>query len=178
MSGLWLPPGALAGEFDGPVRDSRMNHFIGGLDEAGQPLPITFRSMRELADGWVITTTTPEGPANLLKATQDMFALGYYSYELVACSNAWSLFAVEAALKLRFDGPPKAPFSAHIRLAKDAGLIDDRLADHLDTGRQLRNDFVHQGKQATWTLGMAAQVIGASFELVARLYPEQAAPAG
>jgi hypothetical protein len=38
-----------------------------------------------------------------------MFALGFYSYELVASSNVWSIFAVEAALKRRLGAEEKTP---------------------------------------------------------------------
>lgn len=55
--------------------------------------------------------------------------------------------------------------------AREQGLLNDDLADILDTGRELRNRFVHEGEQPTWTLGMAAGVIGASFKIVAELYP-------
>jgi hypothetical protein len=170
---LWTPPGADLGEQDGPEADSRMKHFIGGFDDAGQPLPMTYRRMRDLADGWTVTAATPAGPASLLKTARDMFALGYYSYELVASANAWSLFGVEAALKIRFNATEKTNFQKLIRLAREVGLLDDALAEHLDTGRKLRNNFVHAGQQGVWTLGMAGKVIGASFELVAHLYPDE-----
>jgi hypothetical protein len=81
-------PGADLGEFAGPEPDPRMAGFLGGLDANGQPLPMTYRRRRAAADDWIITKATPEGPARLLKAARDMFALGYYFYELVACSNA------------------------------------------------------------------------------------------
>jgi hypothetical protein len=42
-----------------------------------------------------------------------MFALSLHACELVAASHAWSLFAVEAALKLRFDMPEKNGSEAH-----------------------------------------------------------------
>lgn len=175
---LWTPPGADPGEFLPPDPDPRMQHFIGGLDAQGQPLPITYRRTRSVADDWVITAATPEGPATLLKASRDMFALGYYSYELVACSNAWSLFGVEAALKLRLEAPQKTPFGRLIKDAKETGLVGEHMADILDTGRELRNRFVHEGRQPTWTLGMAGSVIGTSFRLVAELYPDESAGTG
>lgn len=168
---IWTPPGADLGEFAGPEPDPRMTSFMGGLDANGQPLPMTYRRLRAAADDWIITKATPEGPARLLKAARDMFALGFYSYELVACSNAWSIFAVEAALKLRLGADQKAPFSGLIKRARQQGLVSDHLADILDTGRDLRNRFVHEGKQPAWTFGMAAMVIGASFKIVAELYP-------
>ena len=65
-----------------------MTNFLGGLDANGQPLPMTYRRLRAAADDWIITDATPEGPARLLRAARDMFALGFYAYELVACSNA------------------------------------------------------------------------------------------
>jgi hypothetical protein len=148
-----------------------MTSFLGGLDANGQPLGMTYRRLRAAADDWIITTATPDGPARLLKAARDMFALGYYSYELVACSNAWSIFAVEAALKLRLGTDQKAPFSRLIERAREQRLVSDHLADILDTGRDLPNRFVHEGEQPVWTFGMAAMVIGASFKIVAELYP-------
>lgn len=132
---------------------------------------MTYRRLRAAADDWLITEATPDGPARLLKAARDMFALGFYSYELVAGSNAWSIFAVEAALKLRLGADEKTPFRKLIEQAQERDLVDDHLADILDTGRDLRNRFVHEGKQPNWTFGMAAEVIGASFKIVAELYP-------
>ncbi|MBK7623004.1 MAG: hypothetical protein IPJ14_10165 [Kineosporiaceae bacterium] len=93
----------------------------------------------------------------------------------MACSNAWSLFGVEAALKLRLSAPEKTPFAKLIREAKESALVSEHLADLLDTGREIRNRFVHQGMQTTWTLGMAGQIIGTSFQIVAELYPDETA---
>ena len=177
MSGLWTPPGADLGEFDGPGPDPRMKHFIGGLDSDGQPLPMTYRRGREVADGWVITSTTPEGPASLLKTAKDMFALGFYAYELIASANAWAFSGVEAALKHRLARGKEVQMARLLKEAEQAGLIDEALADKLDAGRRLRNNFVHEGRQGTWTLGMAAGVIGTSFEVVAHLFPEPEAAA-
>ena len=168
---LWTPPGADFGDSAGPESDPRMASFLGGLDARGQPLPMTYRRLRAAADDWIITEATPEGPARLLEAARDMFALGFYSYELVACSNAWSIFAVEAALKLRLGAEEKTPFRTLIMRARSQGLINDYLADLLHTGRGLRNRFVHEGEQPVWSFGMAAEVIGASFKIVADLYP-------
>jgi hypothetical protein len=100
-----------------------------------------------------------------------MFALGFYSYELVACSHAWSIFAVEAALKLRLGAEETTQFSRLIKRAREQDLVSDHLADILNTGQELRNRFVHGGEQPTWSFGMAAQVIGASFKIVTDLYP-------
>jgi hypothetical protein len=149
-----------------------MENFAGGFDANGQVLPLTYMRMRAAAEDWIITRSTPEGPATLLKASRDMFCLGYYSYELVACSNSWSIFGVEAALKVRFNASKGTSFSKLVKTAHDQGLVSDYLADILETGRDLRNRFVHEGKQQLWTLGMAGVVIGASFRIVADLFPD------
>jgi len=148
-----------------------MRNFVGGFDADGQPVAMTYVRMRKAADEWVITDSTPDGPACLLKAAKDMFALGFYSYELVACSCAWSITAVEAALKLRVNAPQKSSFDRLIKLAVEQNLVSAHLADILDTGRQIRNKFIHEGKQPVWTLGMAGNAIGSSFQIVGQLYP-------
>jgi hypothetical protein len=169
---LWTPPGADLGENDHPQADRRMVNFLGGLDPDGQPLPMTFRRLREHADKWPITDATPAGPRQLLKTTQDMFAQAFYSYELATCACAWSIFAVEAALKARLQAAQNASLKKLIDRAKSLGLVDEYLADILDTGREIRNNFVHEGVQPVWTFGMADMVIGASFRIVAELFPE------
>ncbi|GGU46777.1 hypothetical protein GCM10010178_43990 [Lentzea flava] len=60
---LWTPPGADLSEFAAPEPDPRMVRFGGGFDQDGQPRPLTYRRLKECADSWVITSATPEGPA-------------------------------------------------------------------------------------------------------------------
>ncbi|MBO3738337.1 hypothetical protein [Actinoplanes flavus] len=147
-----------------------MKNFIGGFNDRGEPVEITFARMQAAAADWIITPSTPQGPAQLLKAARDMFCLGLYSYELIACSASWSITAVEAALKLRLDAGSK-PFQKLVTLAIEQELIDAYLGEVLDAGRQIRNNFVHEGRQPVWTLGMAGSAIGTSFKVVAQLYP-------
>lgn len=167
------PPGADLGEMTGPEPDSRMIHFLGSIDGYGQPLPMTYRRLRARADTYTITRATPDGPRNLLKTARDMFALGFYSYEMVAAAAAWSIFAVEAALKCRLEAGSNIAMQRLIDIAKKRGLVSEHLTDILDTGRRIRKEFVHQGVQPTWTFGMADMVIGASFKIVAELYPDE-----
>ncbi len=165
--GLWTPPGTDLGELAPPEPDPRMVTFSGGFDEYGEPRPMTYRRLREHADSWVITTTTPEGPATLLKTARDMFALSFYCYEQLVVAAAQSLFGVEVALKLRLGR--KGGFQHLIQVALNGGLISSEVADIVDTGRAIRNDFVHEGKQPVWTFGLADNVIGASYRLVSDL---------
>jgi hypothetical protein len=171
---LWTPPGVDLGENAPPDADSRMMHFGGGVGSQGEVLPITYRRLHKYAhDNFVITATTPDGPARLLKAARDMFCLAFYSYELVACSASWSIFGVEAALKLRLGVERAVPLVQLVAKAREQGIVSDYAADILDAGRQIRNNFVHQGIQPAWTFGMASRAIGASFKMVAELYPSE-----
>jgi hypothetical protein len=147
-----------------------MVEFCGGLDDRGHPRPMTYRRLRQHADAWVITSKTPEGPTTLLKTAQDMFALSFYCYEQLVVAASHSLFAVEAALRLRMRS--NATFKNLIDAAIDEGLISSEVAELVDTGRNIRNRFVHEGKHPVWTFGLADGVIGASYRLVSELYPE------
>jgi hypothetical protein len=63
---IWTPPGANLGDLSGPTADPRMVNFIGGVDDQGHPRPMTYQRLRQRADQWAITETTPDGPARLL----------------------------------------------------------------------------------------------------------------
>jgi hypothetical protein len=167
---LWIPPGADVGESAPPAPDPMMVKFIGGFDGQGRARPMTFRRLKEVADSLVITSTTPEGPATLLATGRDMFALAFYQYKLLFASASFSIFAVEAALKLRLG--LRANFHSLVRKATEDGLITAEVADVVEAGRRIRNNFVHEGKLTQWTFGMAFNGVGASYRLVGELYPE------
>src|SRR5687767_14348947 len=100
---LWTPLGADLGEFAVPDPDPRMANFGGGFDCKGRPRPLSYRRLKERADSWAITSTTPEGPATLLHTARGMFPLGFYLYEQVSVASAQLIFAVEVALKQRLE---------------------------------------------------------------------------
>ena len=80
---------------------------------------------------------------------------------------------MEAALKLRLER--RADFKTLITLAEERGLVRPGAGDFMDTGRQIRNRFVHEGKQSPWTFGLADGVMRTSHILVAELYPDEPA---
>jgi hypothetical protein len=153
-----------------PEPDARMTNMIAGFDDQGQIRPMTYRVMLELTQTWPVTTATPDGPAALLKAARDMFALGFYSYELMASASVWSLFAMEAALRLRLEST--APLAKLIELAAERNLIPKGSDGALDAGRQVRNRVVHGGLQPVWSVGMAGPVMRTSHAVVAELFPD------
>lgn len=149
-----------------------MVNFIGGFGHDGQARPISYRRLKEAADALTITSTTPEGPANLLGTGRAMFALSIYDYRMLLASVANSIFAVEGALKLRLK--MKGTFDSLIKKAVADGLVTPEVADIVDTGRKIRNGFIHEGKIPRWTFGMAYNGLSASYRLVSELYPEPA----
>jgi len=167
---LWTPPGADLGEFDPPQPDPIMVNFSGGFDQDGHPRPMTYRRLKEVADTLTITSTTPEGPASLLGVARNMFALSFYCYQMLAASAANSIVAVESALKVRLAS--NARFNVLIDKAVEEGLVAPDTADVVHAGRQIRNNYFHEGKLPQWTFAMAHNGIGASYRLVRELYPE------
>lgn len=167
---LWIPAGADLGEFAPPDPDPLMVNFIGGFDQQGRERPMTYRRLRDVADSLTITSTTPDGPATLLETAREMFALSFYQYNMLLASATFSIFAVEAALKVRLGA--QGGFQALIRTATAGGLITSDVADVVDTGRHIRNNFVHEGAKPLWSFAMAYNGIGASYRLVRELYPE------
>jgi hypothetical protein len=149
-----------------------MQNFIGGFGQDGQPKPMTFLALQRHTDTWPVTKATPEGPAMLLRLSREMFAHAFFVYEFAAASCAWSLFGVEAALKLRLQ--KNASLKELIELAEERGLIRPGSGEIVDAGRKIRNRFVHEGKQPAWTFGMADRALRSSHIIVAELFPDAA----
>lgn len=163
------------GELDGPMQDPITANFYVSLDSQDQPLPMAYRNLVKRTEQWPVTQATPEGPARLPKTARDMYALGFYAYDLAASSCTWALFAVEAALTQRLN-KPKATRAEAIKLAEQQGLISGGAGDVLEAGRKLRNAFVHDGKQPTWTFATSVDIIRVSHQVVADLYPDTVVP--
>jgi hypothetical protein len=155
-----------------PHPDDRWGLFIGGVDASGQPLPMTYDVLASVTTQWPTTTATPVGIAGLLTTARAAFALAWFQYELLVVAGAWSLLAVEAALRERVDANDHRPFKALLAQAGRDGLFSAAQLDRLDAGRQLRNQLLHPREQQAWTLGMAAPIVEASHEVIALLYPD------
>lgn len=147
-----------------------MANFV-GLNDGGHK---GFHALERIAASWPITAATPEGPAALLKTSRETFAYGYYAYALLAVSGTWSIFAIEAALRARFNADEKTSLSRLVKRAEQEGLMPPEgwHDERLDAGRQLRNRTVHGGRQEVWTPGMAERIVRASHEAVAALFPD------
>jgi hypothetical protein len=100
---------------------------------------------------------------------------GYYRYSLFSVGGAWSIIAVEAGLRIKLDADRKTKLGELVKAAERAGYLPERGWDNgrLDAGRQLRNQIMHGDSQQLWTPVMAREVIGASHEVVATLFPDE-----
>jgi hypothetical protein len=156
---LWVPRGSIIVPDSSPEVDSRMVNFLGLLVRR--------------AGSWPTTETTPDGPASLLRTSRESFCFGYYAYSLLAVAGTWSVLAVEAALRLKLGADRRDNFKDLTRQAERSGLLPSPGWDNgrLDAGRELRNRTVHGETQQLWTPAMAEEVLRASHEAVAALFP-------
>ena len=90
-------------------------------------------------------------------------------------ATVWSMFAVEAALRARFDADRKVELRNLVKSTQREGLLpatgweDDRL----DAARKLRNRVIHGQQHPALTPGMAGPMVAASHEVVASLFPDR-----
>ncbi len=107
----------------------------------------------------------PNGVASLLETSRALF-----THSWLAVSVAWSLVAVEAALREALAPvPEKMNLKDLIGRAERDGRISREWADRLAAGRQLRNGFAHGDGQRVFTVGMAAPVLAAAHKVCALL---------
>lgn len=126
-----------------------------------------------VAAEWRTDPAVPEPVAEMLATARRLFVHGYFVYEFHVVAVAWSLFAVEAALRDRLDagrGPRKPGMAKLVGRALEAGLLTEEEADSLRAGVELRNGFAHPGGQVVHSPGMAAALVGSSHAAVADLY--------
>ena len=151
--------------------DPRMAISIGDFDETGRPIPMSVALLSRVASEWPTTSTTPSGVAEILRTSRQLFVHGYFVYEFVTVAVAWSLLAVEAALRAKLPGR-NSRFKSMLKRAASEALLTPEMASRLDAGRHLRNDFSHPTGQIVWTLVMATGALKTSHEAVACPFPE------
>lgn len=142
-----------------------MLNLVGGVDANGVR-SLEFADLQRLADEWRTSAAVPSGVASLLETSRALFTHSWFVYDFMAVSVAWSLVAVEAALREAL-GPVPAQMNLKdlIGAAEREGRISREWADRLDAARRLRNGFAHADRQRVFTLGMAAPAIAAAHEV-------------
>jgi hypothetical protein len=153
--------------------DDRSLNFAGDVDESGSPLPMTVDVLRARAAKWPQSDQTPEGVAEHLARSRQLFIDGYYTYENFTDAATRSLQAVEAALRVRFGAGDRITFARLIDRAHDEGLVDDDAHEILHLGRKIRNNHVHATRQVVWPPVIAANAIRTSHLLVATIFGQK-----
>jgi hypothetical protein len=148
-----------------------MRHFLGGFDSNGQPVPLTPERLANTADTWRTTDSTPDGVAELLRTSRELFIHSWWVYEFAAVAVAWSLLGIERAFRTRLRAGETVSFAELIKRAQQHGLLTDAQADRLDAGRQLRNRFAHPNGQSVFSYGMSAPMLEIAHGVVADLFP-------
>jgi hypothetical protein len=168
---LWIPPGQLLVPDAPPKADSRMVNFP-GLSDGGH---IGYHELRRQAGAWPTTEATPDGPADMLSTSRDLYAQSYYAYTLMAVGCTWSVFAVEAALRIKLGAERKTPFRTLVKQAEQQELLPRPGWDYeqLDAGREFRNRVVHGNQHVVLPPVLARNIIGGAHQAGAVLFPDQ-----
>lgn len=153
--------------------DSRTLNFAGDVDELGCPLPMSVGVLRARTEKWPVSDRTPQGVANLLARSRQMYVDGYYTYDNFMDAVTRSLQAVEAALRERFNAGVRPTFAQLIDRAKAEGIVIDDAQEILHLGRRFRNDQIHATNLPALNPAIAARMIGASHKLVAEIFDAQ-----
>lgn len=142
-----------------------MANLVGGIAGDGVR-PLEFADLQRLADKWRTSSAMPEGVASLLATSRALFIHSWFIYEFMAVAVAWSLMAVEAALRETLAPvPDRMTLKALILRAEREGFVTATWGDRLDAARRLRNGFAHPETQTAFTVGMAAPLLDAAHEV-------------
>jgi hypothetical protein len=151
--------------------DPRWAIIVGGFDAEGQPFPMTFEKLAEIASAWepLVERLPPEldGPARLLKMARSLFVHSWFDYEFMVVACVMALQAVEASLRLMYPTPENRPLKKLVDQAERENVLPSNIAEVARSGADLRNLFSHPATQAAITLGMATSLLENTHRLVA-----------
>ncbi|MGW5256506.1 DUF4145 domain-containing protein [Streptomyces sp. NPDC004012] len=154
-----------------PVPDPRMRITVGGINEDGSVRMIEYSDMHRVVEGMEVPPGAPEAAASVLTTARELMRMSFYRWEFMVVSVCWSLFAVETALRDRLSAPKKT-FDQLIKLAVEQGVLSVDVGDRLHAGRTIRNQVAHgESAHSAYTLGLAAPMLQASFDVISLLYP-------
>lgn len=154
-----------------PIPDRRILSFY-QEDENGFPKALSFARMASTAASWPTTDATPANVANLLATSRSLYVLSWYRYELLIVAVAWSLLAVETALRHSLGASVKKSFVELLQSATQKGLLAPELAEQLDAGRRIRNMLLHPGEVLPlWPPAMARPALAVAHRVIADLNP-------
>src|SRR5262249_13089586 len=137
--------------------DARWCHVIAGFSNDGDPEPISLDVLATLPDEWaalVLDLDPAGGPASLLRTARHVFVHSWFNYDFMAVACLLAFQAMEAALRGRYPGSPKAPLRSLVDRASRDGILSYDEVDLALGGVRLRNSLSHPSRQTAFTLGM------------------------
>ena len=153
-----------------PQPDPRWAILVGGFDAAGQPYPMTFGMLAEIASSWESLVEQPppdlDGPDRLLKIARSLFVHSWFDYEFMVVACLMALQAMEASFRILYPGSEKRPLVKLVNQAESDSVLPLNIAELARNAVELRNLFSHPATQAVVTLGMAASVLENAHRLV------------
>jgi hypothetical protein len=153
-----------------PDPDVRMQLFVEYFDyETRRPVMMSLETLKGMARRLPTSTDVPHPIQEQLRVARELLIHSYFVYEFAAIAVAWSLMAVESALRERLD-LPKTSYAKLIAMAHQQGLIASETAQSLDAGRKTRNNFSHPQLQPAWSYGMVIPALQQSHAAVAEIY--------
>ena len=153
-----------------PPPDPRWEITVGGVDAEGQPYPMTFEKLAEIASSWDPLVDMPpsefDGPTRLLKMARSLFVHSWFDYEFMVVACLVALQAVEASLRIMYPGSEARPLKKLVNQAERENVLPSNIAELARTGADLRNLYSHPATQDAVTLGMATSVLENTHRLV------------
>lgn len=126
--------------------------------------------LRATSERWPVSEAVPESVADLLRVSRELFVHAPFSYDFFTVSVAWSLLALEAALRHRLQATVRGGLKDLIDRAERDGLVSSDDAERLHAGRQIRNRLSHPRAQVAVTPGLAEVFLETTHRAAVRLY--------
>jgi hypothetical protein len=105
-----------------------------------------------------------------------MFVHAAFLYDLLTVAAAWGLLALEPALRDRLNARRNATFGELVRRAERVGLLTDDEGQRVGAGIELRHIFAHPGQWTVYSPGLSELLLGATHEVMAKLYGPDSPP--
>jgi hypothetical protein len=123
-----------------------------------------FANMHQLVRPLEIPDAIPTNTARAFETARELLRFSFYRYEFAAVAVSTSIIAIEAALRDRYG---KTNLAAAIAKALEDGIIDEAQADHLNTGRQIRNRYAHgETMHPALPITWAVQLVKTSLDVI------------
>lgn len=141
--------------------DPRWNYTIGNRD-----------ALQRVADSWRRDPRVATEVSKMLTVARDLFVFSIFNYDFGLVAVAWSLLALEVALRdcLNVGREEEIGLKALIGKAQGRGWFSDVEAKALHAGRQLRDRIVHSDGHKVYSPGMVEELLASSHAAIGDLY--------